>query len=494
MRYKITRKLILFITVILLSFSIMTGFLFSFLFNRYTVDYHKADMEHRVLVIAETLSAYLESGETAPTGMGPGNMGMSGNMHGFRPYLNVIDKIAMSDVWVVNQNAELIVRAQGANINLSELPAAGEAVIKEALLGNMSFSESFSDVLGSKYLTIGAPVKNSAGKIIAAVLLHAPINSIESSTVAGFQILSISTLIALALAIGLAIILSMKFIRPLKDINSTARKLAEGDYSVKTGVTLNDEIGELAGTIDVLSERLQIASTESERMDKTRRDFISSISHELRTPVTVLRGSLEALRDKVVVDPIQVNEYHGQMLKECLSLQRLVDDLLSLTKLQNPDFKMDMVPLNLSEVLSDVVRSMKTLAEKKNIVLKCDNPYETLKIRGDYGRLRQMIMVIIDNAIKFSPSNETVILSMKCQDSHCRLSIEDHGSGIAKEDIPYIFDRFNKVNAKENHQGTGLGLAIAKEIASRHRIGLSAESEPDQKTVFALDFRKEEFV
>lgn len=490
MRYKITRKLILFITIILLSFSLVTGFLFSFLFNRYTVDFNKSDMERRVVVVAETLSTYLENGETVPSGMGQG-MGMAGNMHGFRPYLNVIDKIAMSDVWVVDENAELIVRAQGANVNLSELPAAGETVIKDALNGNISFSESFSDVLGSKYLTIGAPVKNSTGDIIAAVLLHAPVNSIESSTMAGFQILSISTLIALALAIGLAIILSMKFIRPLKDINSTATKLAEGDYSAKTGVTLNDEIGELAGTIDVLSERLQMASTESERMDKTRRDFISSISHELRTPVTVLRGSLEALRDKVVVDPVKVSEYHGQMLKECLSLQRLVDDLLSLTKLQNPDFKMDMVPLNLSEVLSDVVRSMKTLAEKKNIVLNCENPYETMKIRGDYGRLRQMIMVIIDNAIKFSPPDETVRISAKCQEDHCKLSIEDHGSGIAKEDIPYIFDRFNKVSAKENYQGTGLGLAIAKEIASRHHIILSVQSEPDQKTVFTFDFSKE---
>lgn len=493
MRYKITRKLILFITIILLSFSIITAFLFSFLFNRYTVDFNKADMERRALVVAETLSTYLEAGDTFPTGMGPG-MGMAGNMHGFRPYLNVIDKIAMSDVWVVDENAEMIVRGEGANLNLSELPTAGEALIQEALKGNISFSESFSDVLGSKYLTIGAPVKNSAGEIIAAVLLHAPINSIESSSMAGFQILSLSTLIALALAIVLTIILSMKFIRPLKEINSTATKLVEGDYSVKTGVTLNDEIGELAGTIDILSERLLIASNESERLEKTRRDFISNISHELRTPVTVLRGSLEALKDNVVVDPVQVNEYHSQMLKECISLQRLVDDLLSLTKLQNPDFKMDMVPLNLSEVLSDVVRSMKTLAEKKNIVLKCENPYKTLKIRGDYGRLRQMIMVIIDNAIKFSPENDTVILSAKCNEDHCKLSVEDHGSGIAKEDIPYIFDRFNKVSAKENYQGTGLGLAIAKEIASRHHIGLFAESEPDQKTVFTFDFTKEEFI
>lgn len=492
MRYKITRKLVLFITAILLSFSIMMGFLFSFLFNRYTVDFNKADMERRVLVVADTLSTYLENAATAPSGMmGSGNMGMSGNMHGFRPYLNVIDKIAMSDVWVVDENADMIVRGQGANLNLSELPAEGETVINEALLGNVSFSESFSDVLGSKYLSVGAPVKNSAGKIIAAVLLHAPLTSIESSTMAGFQILSFSTLIALALAIGLAIILSMKFIRPLKDINSTANKLAEGDYSVKTGVTLNDEIGELAGTIDILSERLMMASTESERMDKTRRDFISNISHELRTPVTVLRGSLEALRDKVVVDPVQVNEYHEQMLKECLSLQRLVDDLLSLTKLQNPDFKMDIVPLNLSEVLSDVVRSMKTLAEKKNITLNYVNPYETLKFSGDYGRLRQMVMVIIDNAIKFSPENDTVTIKAKCSDHHCRLSIEDHGSGIAKEDLPYVFDRFNKVSGKGNYQGTGLGLAIAKEIASRHHIGLFAESEPDKKTVFTLDFTEE---
>lgn len=491
MRYKITRKLILFITVILLLFSIMTGFLFSFLFNRHTVDYHKADMERRAVVIAETLSSFLEEGTDVTSGMGLGSMGMMGNMRGFKPYLNVIDKIAMSDVWVVDVNSEMILRGEGANLNLSGLPEAGENVIQEALQGNINFSEGFSDVLGAKYLSVGAPVKNSSGEIIAAVLLHAPLEGIESSTMAGFQILAISTLVAMALAMGLTVILSMKFIRPLKEINSTAGKLAVGNYAAKTGVTQNDEIGELAGTIDVLSDRLLMASNESERLEKTRRDFISNISHELRTPVTVLRGSLEALRDKVVVDPEQVSAYHGQMLKECLSLQRLVDDLLSLTKLQNPDFKMDMVPLNLSEVLSDVVRSMKTLAEKKNISLSCDNTYETLKIRGDYGRLRQMMTIIIDNAIKFSSPNDTVAISTKCHDGKCSLSIEDHGIGIEKGDLPYIFDRFNKVNAEENNQGTGLGLAIAKEIASRHHIGLFAESEPEKKTVFTLEFTRE---
>jgi signal transduction histidine kinase len=287
----------------------------------------------------------------------------------------------------------------------------------------------------------------------------------------------------------LAVILSMKFVRPLKKMTAAASRLGEGDYSAKTDIRQNDEIGDLALTLDTLSERLDEASRESERLEQSRRDFISSISHELRTPVTVLRGSLEALKDKVIKDPKQVDEYHEQMLLEILALQRLVDDLLSLTKLQNPDFKMQMEDVNLSEVLSDVVRSMGTVARDKGISIEYSNPNDFLSYYGDYGRLRQMIMAVLDNAVKFSKPSSTVSVKVTCIHEECRVMVEDNGQGIEKEDLDRIFERFYRHKGAETFTGTGLGLSIVKEIADRHGIEIDVTSVPSERTVFTFIFK-----
>ncbi|MBR0574865.1 HAMP domain-containing protein [Proteiniclasticum sp. BAD-10] len=489
MMYKITRKLIFFITSLLLVFSLIMAFLFSLLFTRHTMDFHKNDMERRVVAIAENFSQFMESGTVTPS-MGMG-MGMKGRMGGFMPYLNVIDDIAMSDVWIVDENEQLVIRGQGMSFNYKDLPDTAEEVLQKVFQGEIAFSESFSGVLGASTLTVGAPVKDSTGKIIAAVLLHAPIEGMESVTANGLNILALSTIIALILAFGLAILFSLKFVKPLQKMNQTASELIEGNYLAKTGVQQKDEIGDLATTLDVLSQRLQEASLESEKLEQSRRDFISNISHELRTPVTVLRGSLEALNDKVVSDPEKVAVYHQQMLAESIFLQRLVDDLLSLTKLQNPDFKMDMQKLNFTEVLQDVTRSMRTVAEKKQVRIQLENPFDTLPMTGDYGRLRQMVMIVVDNAVKFSPESGEVKLLVNCTKGTCQLDVTDEGKGIAPEQMAHLFERFNRNSDESNRSGTGLGLAIANEIAHRHGLSLSANSEPGKATTFTFRFKLE---
>lgn len=488
MNYKITQKLVIFVSSLLIIFSLIMGLSFTLMFRKSTMDYHKADMQKRAEVIAESLSEYLEAdSEPNRGGMGMGGMNMT-TMRGFMPYLNVIDDIAMSDVWIVDDNEELILKGHGADLNYKELPESANVVVEEALKGNIYFSEEFSDLLGARTLTVGAPVRSDTEETIAVVLLHAPITGMESVIYSGLQIFIISTLFALFLSILLTILLSRKFVKPLKQMTITAGRLSEGDYSAKTQVKQNDEIGDLAETLDILSERLDLASKESERLEQTRRDFISSVSHELRTPVTVLRGSLEALRDKVVSDPNQIDEYHEQMFTEILALQRLVDDLLSLTKLQNPDFRMQMESLNLTEVLHDVVRSMKTISMKKEISLVYDNPYESLIFNGDYGRIRQMVTAVLDNAIKFSAREATVKIGVTASENRCRVSVEDHGKGISSEDLDHIFERFYRYQNADYVSGTGLGLAIVKEIAQRHDIKIDVSSIPEETTVFTFTF------
>ena len=378
-----------------------------------------------------------------------------------------------------SQQAIPVTAANGGKVIIKD----GTYDVKEVFKGNTTFSEGFSTLLKTPTLTVGTPIR-SGNKIIGALLLHSKIEGMNEGISQGFKILSISILVALVLSILLSIALAINFTKPLKRMRYSAIQLANGDYTVKTNIKQKDEIGELASTIDVLSEQLEIASNESKKLLKLRQDFVANISHELRTPVTVIRGSLEALCDGIITDPEQIKNYNYQMLNESIFLQRLVNDLLDLSRLQNIDFKIEKQELNLLDVIDDIVRSTKNIAKLKNITIVQEQDNPVFIITGDYGRLRQMFLTILDNAIKFSPKEEIIKISLKDK----IVSIKDNGIGISKDDLPYIFDRFYKIKSEENKNGTGLGLAIAKQIAERHNITLSVSSKENEFTEFRFKF------
>lgn len=478
MKNKIAFKLTLYFSAILLLFSIIIGSVFVTLFKQHTMELHKTDLEERAVKMASTLSSFINNPNS---GMGM----MGGRPGGYGAYLRFLDEIAMTDVWIVDKDFLLITSGQMASnaYNYADLPVDAEAVVKEVFKDNTTFSEGFSNLLNTPTLTIGTPIY-SEGKVVGALLLHSPVKGMQQAILQGVGILTISISSALVLSILLSMVLAVSFTKPLKKMKSSAVQLARGDYSAKTGVQKKDEIGELASAIDLLSVQLGIASRETEQLFKLRRDFVANISHELRTPVTVIRGSLEALCDEVVTDPLQIKNYYHQMLNESLFLQRLVNDLLDLSRLQNTDFKIEMQELNLCDVISDVVRSAQHIARSKNIQIQQEQDTQMCLVLGDYGRLRQMFLIILDNAVKFSSPNGVVTISLKNK----ALSIRDKGIGIAPEDLPYIFDRFYKVKSSENKNGTGLGLAIAKQIADRHTIHVVVNSIPDEGTEFLFQF------
>ena len=270
-------------------------------------------------------------------------------------------------------------------------------------------------------------------------------------------------------------------------MRDNAERLAERHYEVRNNLTQKDEVGELARTLDVLAERLQLADEESQKLEKLRREFIANISHELRTPVTVIRGSLEALRDGVVTEPEDVAEFHEQMYNESLFLQRLINDLLDLSRLQNTDFPIEKEPLDFCAVIQDAVRGSRRLGLEKEIQIHAQLDKEPYLINGDYGRLRQMLMIFLHNSIKFSPEKSSIEVVLQGQ----RLQLIDHGCGMKAEDVPHAFDRFYKARNEQNKSGSGLGLAIAKQIALRHDMELTLESELGKGTVITVQLPPE---
>jgi signal transduction histidine kinase len=189
----------------------------------------------------------------------------------------------------------------------------------------------------------------------------------------------------------------------------------------------------------------------------------------------------------VVQEEEKVHQYYDRMLSECKTMERLVGDLLLLSKMQNPDFAIDSEPINLNQVFEDIIRSAGTIAEKKRIQIEVIKEEPVNMILGDYDRLRQMFMVILDNAIKFSEENKTVHIKIEKADKII-VSIKDEGVGIDPSDINNIFEKFYKSNLRQNASGTGLGLAIAKQIALKHDGTIGVDSAPGMGSEFIFTF------
>lgn len=479
-KHKIAIKLGLNFAVALIIFAILIGSVFVTLFKQYTVDIHKVQLEKYAEILAQAISSNELHGR--------------GHHMGYGMYLCFVSEFMGTDVWIVDENLNLITpnmhnhRMMMYNqYKYSELPKNASEVINEVFDDKTVFSEDFSGVLSQLILTVGVPIKDDTGKVWGAVLLHSPVSGTTNAIYQGIKILIISIILALLIVLGLSMLLSYFFTKPLAKMKSVALELANGNYQSKCDIKQNDEIGELSRVLDLLAKRLDEASKESEQLEQMRKDFVANISHELRTPVTVIRGSLEALCDKVITDPEQVADYHRQMLSEAKFLQRLVGDLLDLSRLQNPHFAIEKQKLSLNDVLSDVVRSARQIAQTKEVninLIKSEQELFNLQLIGDYGRLRQMFLIVLDNAIKFSSKKRTIDLLV----NNTEIVIRDYGIGIQTEDLPHIFTRFYKTRDKQNKNGTGLGLAIAKQIAQRHDIELSARNNSFGGADFVFKF------
>jgi len=465
---KIARRLWIYFGTALILFALVIGGVFVVLFRERAVAMNRDALRQRAEAMASALSGYASR-----------QAGSAGSRAGYGAYLRLLDEIAMTDAWVVDRHRSLITAGtRGRAYTYGDLPADADAVVARVLVGETTFSESFSGLFDAPTITVGTPIM-ADGAVVGALLLHAPASGVDQAVRQGLTAMGVGLAAALFLSAALSALLSIKFTRPLERMEAAAVRLAAGAYGGRTGVHQPDEIGALAAAIDQLSEKLQDVEDERRRLNRLRQDFIANISHELRTPVTVLRGSLEALCDRVVEEPTQVEAYHRQMLGETIGLERLVNDLLDLTRLENVDFPIEKQAVDLGDALDDAVRSARGIALAKEIAIGVERSAPVM-LTGDYGRLRQMLLIVLDNAVKYSPRGALIDVVL----TPGRAIIRDRGPGIPPEDLPHIFDRFYRAAGARDAQGSGLGLAIARRIAERHGIAIEVESGADWGTEF----------
>lgn len=506
MKKRLFYKLMASFGVVLLLFTLVLAIIFLSMFRRETLSVTEQTMLSQARAIAATVAAYqdgtLESGillpsaeeppEAKPSSSAvaePKGKGKHAEEHGkvYRSYLSFLDAITSDDVWIVDKESNIITYGSQSAASTEELPENAGAIINKVLTGEEMTGTEFTDTLDKPSLTVGVPVKLADGSIGGAVLMHAPVSGISQTIRNSMNILRYGILIAILFAGIAAFFLSWRFSKPLEKMRAAAGRLTHGAYEARTGVRRNDEIGLLAESIDTLAGTLEEAREERIETDRMKDEFIAAVSHELRTPVAVLRGSLELIHDGTVTNPTEIESYTAQMLSETKHMERLVNDLLELSRLKNPSFTLSFEEADLNDIVLDAVRAMRPVSKQKGLDIVPELIQKPVPIQADYGRLRQLIIILLDNAVKFSDGSKPVRIETSVENRTIVLRVLDDGMRIPEEDRRLIFERFVKSQESINKNGSGLGLALAGEIAGRHHASISA-GEENGSTVFSVLF------
>ncbi|EPY7711379.1 HAMP domain-containing histidine kinase [Bacillus pacificus] len=277
---------------------------------------------------------------------------------------------------------------------------------------------------------------------------------------------------------------SKQIAKPLLKINDTTKKIAHLDFTEQIPITSKDEIGDLSKNINVLSNKLHshIGQLEQDiekerKLENTRKEFISGVSHELKTPLSIMKSCISILKDGVAEHKKEY--YFGAMEREVDKMDTLILDMLELAKFESGTYKMKKDPFYIDTVMDDICEHLSVEIEKKELhVHKNIGPFEVV---ANQGRIEQVIVNFITNAIRYTSNKEDIIISTIDEKDRIKVCIENKGTHIEEEQLDKIWDRFYRVDAarQRSQGGTGLGLAISKNILELHDAEYGAENTED---------------
>jgi signal transduction histidine kinase len=281
------------------------------------------------------------------------------------------------------------------------------------------------------------------------------------------------------LAIGVAWLLSGLSLRPIERVTRAAREVGlSGRLDRRLApVHSRDEIARLVDTFNHMMDRLEGAFTAQRR-------FVADASHELRTPLTTIRGNLELLRRTGAVQEPEMAEALDDVIGEAERMSRLVNGLLALAR-ADAGHQLRRVPVRLDEMVTAVYREAQALSRGVSVHLGLLAEAEVL---GDTDALKQLLLILVDNGMKYTPPGGTVTLEVRREADEVTVVVRDTGQGISPEDLPHIFERFYRSSSARASGGTGLGLAIARWIVDEHGGRILVESKPDVGSSFIVSF------
>jgi len=285
-------------------------------------------------------------------------------------------------------------------------------------------------------------------------------------------------LLAIAIALLFTFFLSRRILAPVKSLTLAAKRLGQGDFSQRVQSKDKSEVGELAQTFNAMASDL-------ERAEQLKRNMVADVAHELRTPLSNIRGYLEAARDGVIKPDADT---FRSLDEEVTLLSRLVDDLQELSLAEAGELKLVCQSEDIAVLINQTVASVQAQAATKGVSVSIDLPARLSPVNIDYNRISQVLHNLLENAIAHLAKEGTIMVTAKQEGSWVEVAVIDTGEGIPAEDLPYIFERFYRVDKSRARAtgGSGLGLTIAKRLVEAHGGKIEVQSELGKGSCFTF--------
>ncbi len=371
-------------------------------------------------------------------------------------------------LWLADNDARII---QGSPPDYSD-------VEPYTLLDSADYTKQFLfSTISQQAVIISVPVliKDKPGRLLAyhqisPFYLNMIIRSYFFPFIAG-----------LTAAFLLAVLLSRRLTRSIADIAAAAKRFSAGDYTSRTRATAKDEIGTLGNTFNAMADAIL-------HTQQTRRTFFSNISHELKTPLSCVKATTEALIDGIAVNEQERTHYLERILAETDRMSRLVHDIMDMEHLESEQMFIKQERLDVAAALLHQADKIEPLLKKKNISLLLRIETDKCYATGDADRLAQVLDNLLSNAIRHAPSASQIGLILTEENQWLQISVSDQGVGIASEDLPMIWERFYRVDKSRNRSlgGSGLGLSISRSLMEAMGGAISVTSETGKGTIFKI--------
>ncbi len=360
------------------------------------------------------------------------------------------------------------------------------------IFGDDPLDKTRRKVFSAAPITIGKNEQGYLYVILASARYELAAEGIRGSYILKTSAIALSTILVFGAVVGMIFFFFVT--KRLRQVTHTVRAFEQGDYSQRLPVTSDDEVSELAAAFNRMADTIQKNIRDMERNAILRRELIANISHDLRSPLSSIQGYIETVLmkdDRLSKD--ERKKFLETILKNVTNLSQLVQELFDLSKFDAKESKPNREPFSIADLTQDVVLKFQPIAEGLNIHLVTKLPVNLPFVYADIGMIERVLSNLIDNALRYTESGGKVTVRLERINADCvRISISDTGKGIPEKDLPYVFDRFYRVEksrTRNSVEGSGLGLAIAKKIVEAHNSIIKVESKLNSGTVFYFDLK-----
>lgn len=394
------------------------------------------------------------------------------------PQLAAMSSFIHSDIWIVDRNGIII-----ADSRQSAKTGICIEDFDPTATGNRSYSiGNYYGMFSYPVLSVCAPITGNYATH-GYVVIHMPESSIQSSQNNIVSIIYFTAGLLLILSLVILLVFTKTVYYPLKKITAGANEYAAGHLEHRISIHTQDEMGYLAATLNYMSDELN-------KMEEYQRTFIANVSHDFRSPLTSIKGYLEAIIDGTI--PAEMYEkYLNRVIAETERLNKLTQGMLTLNSLDSKGY-LSRTNFDINRVIKDTAASFEGTCDAKNIMIDLTFTDNTQMVYADLGKIQQVLYNLIDNAIKFSYNDSTIYIQATLRHEKIFVSVKDTGIGIPKNSINKIWERFYKTDLSrgKDKKGTGLGLSIVKEIVQSHGENIDVISTEGVGTEFIFSLPK----